>query len=205
MKLESADILRLLPWHLSGDPAFSATGKAVNPVIGAISRAIPNLLLWARLGGQAPSTFLPPLRRLAEARPGIDPLDMQTLESLAWQFHVDFREVCETRQQLSEMVLHSIDWHRIKGTPASIKKALSLFNFGVIYIDEFDPGMHWAAYQLGFDEVARLEDLALISRCRHRRQPVDRAVERFTDFFRGAILAPGYSNFSASFQWIALA
>ena len=42
MKLADADILRLLPEHISGDSQFAATGAAANPVLGAISKAVPN-------------------------------------------------------------------------------------------------------------------------------------------------------------------
>ncbi len=35
MKLADADILRLLPEHISGDSQFAATGAAANPVLGA--------------------------------------------------------------------------------------------------------------------------------------------------------------------------
>ncbi|MBD5642200.1 MAG: hypothetical protein HDQ91_07270 [Desulfovibrio sp.] len=171
MKLADASFLRLLPDHISGDPQFAAAAAAANPISDSISKAIPNLLLWARLGGQDPKTFLPPLQRLTAARPGLSPLDLDTLESLAWQFHVDFREVAANRGQLAEMVLNSIAWHRIKGTPASMRAALSLFSFGGIYIDEHDPGMHWATYQLGFDEVASLDDLALILKICNEMQP----------------------------------
>lgn len=48
MKLSDADILRLLPEHISGDAQFSAAGQAANKTLAAISKAIPNLLIWAR-------------------------------------------------------------------------------------------------------------------------------------------------------------
>lgn len=121
LKLATADLLKLLPDHISGDPKFSAAGEAARPHLGAISRSIPNLLIYARLGGQAVATFLPPLRRLTEARNGISPLSTQALESLAWQFHVDFREAAGAdKTALAGMILNSIAWHRIKGAPASL-------------------------------------------------------------------------------------
>ncbi len=171
MKLADADILRLLPEHISGDSQFAATGAAANPVLGAISKAVPNLLIWARLGHAESKDFLPPLRRLTQARPGLRDLDIETLESLAWQFHVDFREVARTKEELAGMVLNSIPWHRIKGTPASIYSALALCGFSGITIEEHDPNMPWASYQLGFDEIASVDDLARIVAVCREMQP----------------------------------
>lgn len=171
MKLADADILKLLPEHISGDPRFSAVGKSVNPVLRTLDLAIPNLLIYARLGGQSIVSFLPPLRRLTEARPGLAPLSTGALEALAWQFHVDFREVARTDAQLAAMILSSIGWHRIKGTPASIKKALALFGYGGIKIEEHAPDMPWATFQLGLSEAAELSDLEKICAIVREMQP----------------------------------
>lgn len=171
LKLGQADILKLLPEHITDDAQFAAAGKAANPILDKTSRAIPNLLIYARLGGQKVETFLPPLRRLTELRPGLAPLDTATLESLAWQFHVDFREVARNDAELAAMVLNSIAWHRIKGTPASIQAALELFGYRGITIDEHDPAMPWATYQLGFAEFASLEDLKIILAICKEMQP----------------------------------
>lgn len=183
MKLAEADILKLLPDHISGNSQFSATADAANPILSTISKAIPNLLLWARLGGQSPETFLPPLRRLTEARGRLEPLDLETLESLAWQFHVDFREVAKTNTQLAELILKSIAWHRIKGTPKSMYDALILCGFDTrysegeaqkpygIYIEEGGPQVHWATYQLGFEDIAAYEDLKYILKICWEMQP----------------------------------
>ena len=111
------------------------------------------------------------MRRLTQARPGLRDLDIETLESLAWQFHVDFREVARTKEELAGMVLNSIPWHRIKGTPASIYSALALCGFSGITIEEHDPNMPWASYQLGFDEIASVDDLARIVAVCREMQP----------------------------------
>lgn len=171
MKLSDADLLKLVPYHIAEDRQFAAASEALRPYLGRLARAIPNLLIYNRLGKADPDGFLPPLRRLTEAAGGLAELSEEILEELAWQFHVDFREAAQTRTQLAAMVRESIAWHRIKGTPASIQAALSLFNFGGIYIDEFDPGMHWASYQLGFDEVASLDDLRVILKICQEMQP----------------------------------
>lgn len=130
MKLAESDLLALLPPHIADDPAFSAAGRAVAPHLRALARAIPNLLIFASLGHQDPQTMLGPLARLTAARGGLKEPELELLESLAWQFHVDFREAARTREELAGMVLSSIPWHRIKGTPASIKAALALCGYG---------------------------------------------------------------------------
>lgn len=165
MKLADSDILRLLPPHIASDPAFAAAGKAIEPGLKALAKAIPSLLIFARLGEANPDQFLPPLKRLTDARGGLDPLGTELLETLAWQFHVDFREAAKTDAQLAGMVLQSIAWHRIKGTPASIRAALALFGYRADF-DEHTQGMPWACWMLRLDGTpnhAALADMAKIA------------------------------------------
>ena len=97
MKLENSELLQLLPPHLAEDSQFAAAAQAATPFLRQISLSIPNLLIFARLSPHAGlnADFLAPLKRLADARGGLAPLDLETLESLAWQFHVDFREAAK--------------------------------------------------------------------------------------------------------------
>ena len=65
------------------------------------------------------------------------------------------------------MVLSSIPWHRIKGTPASIRAALELCGYSGITLEEDGEGDFWAAYQLGLSGVTGMDDLArIVSICR---------------------------------------
>lgn len=129
MRLADSDLRALLPAHIADDRAFSAAGQAVAPHLRALARAIPNLLIFARLGRQAPQTMLGPLARLTAAAGGLKEPELELLELLAWQFHVDFREAARSKEALAGMVLSSIPWHRIKGTPASIRAALELCGY----------------------------------------------------------------------------
>ena len=147
-KLSGGNLLALLPASISNDPQMRAAAEALRPVLTALSLSVPNLLIYARLGGQPVETMLPPLARLTQARGGLNPLSLDELEQLAWQFHVDFRDVATSREQLAAMVRNSIPWHRIKGTPASIKKALALFGIEAT-IEEDGRGDDWATYQVG--------------------------------------------------------
>lgn len=169
--LSDGDLRALLPAHLHGDPAFSPAIEALRPHLQAVARAVPNLLIFARLGGQQPETMLPPLRRLVEARGGLRPAETALLEQLAWQLHVDFREAARTDAELADLVLRSIAWHRIKGTPAGLRAALELCGFPGVRIEEDGSGDYWAAYQLGLPDVPDLDALQRIVTIAREMQP----------------------------------
>lgn len=119
----------LLPGSIRDDATVAASAASLDPIRRALAGGIPNILLWSRLD-PAPGRLCPPLQRLAELGGGLKALSEAELELLAWQLHVDFREAAATREQLAAMVRSAIPWHRIKGTPASIKQALALFGYG---------------------------------------------------------------------------
>ncbi len=194
MKLADADLLALLPPYIAEDPAFKPAGEAVAPHLRALVRAIPNLLIFARLWGQDTAQMLPPLRRLTEARGGLRAPETALLELLAWQFHVDFRETATTREQLAAMVRNAIPWHRIKGTPASIKTALALFGYRDIRIEEDGTGRWWATYQLGLPQIADTATVRHIVRICNEMAPARCRLWRiYTDVFdrRPIILSQG--------------
>ena len=171
-RLQDLDFLALLPASIAEDPTIRAAAASLNSVLRNTALAVPNLLIYARLGGQPVESMLPPLARLTQARGGLKPLSLDELEQLAWQFHVDFRETATTREQLAAMVRNSIPWHRIKGTPASIKAALGLFGYTGITIEEDGEGDYWAAYQLGLSEITGLDDVRRIVAICREMQPV---------------------------------
>ena len=138
----------LLPGSIRDDAIVAASAASLDPIRRALAGGIPNILLWSRLD-PAPGRLCPPLQRLAELGGGLKALSEAELELLAWQLHVDFREAAATREQLAAMVRSAIPWHRIKGTPASIKQALALFGYSGIRIEEDGTGDHWATWQLG--------------------------------------------------------
>lgn len=157
-RLQDMALLDLLPGSIAGDAQMVGAARACDAVLRPTSLALSNLLILARLWGQPTATMAAPLARLTAARGGLKPLSLAELEQLAWQFHVDFREVAATEAQLAAMVRQSIAWHRIKGTPASIKAALQLFGYEA-ELEENGPGRWWATYQLGLPELASLEDV----------------------------------------------
>lgn len=171
IRLGDGELRALLPPHLAEDSGMAAFAAVLEPHLQTLARSIPNLLLYGRLCGQPAETMLPPLRRLTETRGGIAPLSLELLEQLAWQFHVDFRETAATPEQLAEMVRQSIPWHRIKGTPASIKSALALFGISAS-IEEDGEGANWATYQLNLHNVDTVEGVRLAHRVANEMAPV---------------------------------
>lgn len=155
-KLSGGDLLALLPGSISDDPQMRAAAEALAPVLKALSLSIPNLLIFSRLGKQPPDAMSPPLARLTKARGGLAAPSQELVEQLAWQMHVDFREVAGTVDELAAMTINSIPWHRIKGTPASIKAALALFGIAAT-IEEDGTGEDWATYQLGVTGAPNME------------------------------------------------
>ena len=170
-KLADGDLLSLLPASISDDPQMRAAAEALAPVLKSLSLSLPNLLVYARLGDQNPAAMLPPLARLTQARGGLKSLSLEELELLAWQFHVDFREVARTREQLAAMVRNSIPWHRIKGTPASIRAALALFGYRDVVIEEDGAGEMWATWQLGLSALENMDSVRRIVSICNEMQP----------------------------------
>ena len=154
---------QLVPESIRSDSQIAAAADAISPFLQTIVRAVPNLLIYGRLEEQDPAGMLAPLRRLTEARGGLKNLSTEELEQLAWQWHVDFRDAAKTNEKLRAFVLNSVPWHRIKGTPAAMRRVLDLYGY-TAEIEEDGEGENWAAYQLRFDSIPSEADLKKISR-----------------------------------------
>jgi len=168
-------VAEILPHSIRRDSTVTAAAEALDRVLRQTTLAVPNLLLWARLDRK--SEIIPPLARLAAAADGLKPHSAGVLELLAWQFHVDFRDVALSDRMLERFVLESIPWHRIKGTPGAVERALAMYGVEAL-CDESGRGQNWAVYELELAEVPTLADLAGIvrvaemsapERCRLRR------------------------------------
>lgn len=173
-RLERFFFRDLLPGSISGDATIRAMADALDPIFAAIVKSVPNLLIWHRLSltaGRPVPAMLPPIARLVAAAGGLTPLSTAELELLAWQFHLDFREVARTDAELAGMILDSIPWHRIKGTPASMRTALELCGYRDVILEESGEGDYWATYQVGLSGITGMDDLArIVSICR-KMQP----------------------------------
>jgi hypothetical protein len=179
-RLGDISFLSLLPDSIREDSRIRAAALSLDGLLRKTALAVPNLLLFARLD-PAKSGMLPPLARLTEAAGGLKPLSAELLEQLAWQFHVDFRETARTDEELAAMVLNTIPWHRIKGTPAGIRAALDLFGLAA-EIEEDGRDDYWASYQLGLPRIVDLETVRLVCRVAYEMQPARCSLYRiYTD------------------------
>jgi len=168
-RLGDISFLDLLPDSIRGDKTIAAAAEALQPLLQAVTHSFPNLLIWARLDPQN-ARIIAPLQRLVDASGGLKPLSTDLLELLAWQLHVDFREVATTDEQLASMVRGSIPWHRIKGTPAAVREALAMYGVQA-RPDESGTGRHWAVYELELAQVPRGGTLANIVRVAEEAAP----------------------------------
>lgn len=118
----------LLPGSLSGDATVRAAAEALDSVLDAATRAIPTLLLYARLAHDTgfidPVAMLPPLARLTEAAGGPAPLPDSLLDHLAWQFHVENYETAVDTPAKRRLIAASLILHRRRGTPWAVRTAL---------------------------------------------------------------------------------
>jgi len=123
--------LDLIPPVLTGDSQVKALSAAVSPEIQAVSKAITECILLARL----------------------DELDEEVVDLLAWQYHVDFYDDELTLTQKRALVKQSIDWHRRKGTPAVVKEVVStVFSNGKV-TEWFDYDGEPYYFRVSTDEV----------------------------------------------------
>lgn len=159
----------MLPEAIRHDASLGAAATALDGLLHRATKAVPNLLLWARLD-RYNAVCAPPLQRLVDVAGGFKPLTTEQLELLAWQFHVDFREVATDAAMLERMVRESIPWHRIKGTPAAVEQALAMYNVEAL-VDESGTGSNWAVYELELASVPQGGTMANIVRVAQEAAP----------------------------------
>ena len=162
-------LVDVLSPSLKDDPTIQASAVAVDGALIPVVQAIPRMLMWARLWGDD-THLLPSLRRIVQFCGGLTPLSDAELELLAWQMHVDFWDPSWPREVRENLVKYSTRWHRLKGTPAGMKMAFSLFGMN-IGIEEDGEGDYWATYQLGLPEIADLETVKLVCTIAYEMHP----------------------------------
>lgn len=90
----------LLSPSIASDPTIAAAAKALDGQVQEVTETIRLVELYARL----------------------DELSGPVLDLLAWQLHVDFWRPELTDQAKRNLIRSSIGWHRIKGTPAAVRR-----------------------------------------------------------------------------------
>lgn len=126
--LGETPLRELLPGSIADDPTIRAAAEALDTVLDAATRAVPSLLLYARLahdtGFVEPVAMLPPLTRLTQLAGGLSPLTSGLLDQLAWQLHVEAWETAVDDQARRNLLAGSLLLHRRRGTPWSVRQAL---------------------------------------------------------------------------------
>jgi P2-related tail formation protein len=69
--------------------------------------------------------------------------------SLAWEYSLAQVNI----DDFAERVLKGLEFHRLRGTPVSLRNALSWYGFDNIIIEEEIPGEHFAEFQIGINEI----------------------------------------------------
>lgn len=108
----------ILPPSIAKDPKVSAAAQALDGELQAVTAAVDQCLLLAR----------------------IDELSEPALDQLAWQFHVDFYDPDLKLEQKRALVKGALGWHKRKGTPAAVEELITaLFDEGQV-VEWFDYG-----------------------------------------------------------------
>ena len=92
----------------------------------------------------------------------IDELDSDILDSLAWQYNVDFYDPAINVENKRKLIRESIAWHRLKGTSAAVNQLVSAI-FGPSSVQEWyeyggEP-YHFRITSSGFDPAGKTQKL----------------------------------------------
>jgi hypothetical protein len=75
--------------------------------------------------------------------------DLQLRLALDWEYSLAQVNI----DDFAERVLKGLEFHRLRGTPAALRNALSWYGFDDIIIEEEIPGEHFAEFQLGITKI----------------------------------------------------
>lgn len=111
-------MIDLVPSSIKDDPAIQAAAAVLDTELRKVTAAIPTTLL------------LPRLDELAE----------DIVDSLAWQFHVDFYEPGISLSQKRKLVKNAIEAHRRKGTPHAVEEVVTAILDDAVVQEWFEYG-----------------------------------------------------------------
>lgn len=112
--------LGLTPFHellahsIAAAPTMRAAADALDGALNAATRAIPHVLLYARLARDT---------GFAEQSGGLAELPAELLDLLAWQLHVEGYEAAVNARAKLELISGSLVLHRRRGTPWAVRTA----------------------------------------------------------------------------------
>jgi hypothetical protein len=75
--------------------------------------------------------------------------DLQLRLALDWEYSLAQVNI----EDFAGRVLKGLEFHRLRGTPAALRNALSWYGFDDIIIEEEVPGEHFSEFQLGISEI----------------------------------------------------
>ena len=78
--------------------------------------------------------------------------------ALSWEYSLAQINV----DDFKERIIEGLKFHRLKGTPYSLKQALSWYGLTGIIIEEEPSGSNFANFQIGFDELPDVLDVDTI-------------------------------------------
>lgn len=120
--------IELVPPSIVEDKTITDAAKALNDALNASAKAVPNILLFARLAHDScfinPVPMLPTMTRLTDLSGGLKELEPYLLDLLAWQLHVESYDAGISLQAKREMIQSSLLLHRRNGTPWAVRHAL---------------------------------------------------------------------------------
>ena len=126
--LGSTPFRDLLVHSIAADPTMRAAAEALDAAFLKSVRAIPDVLLYARLANDSgfvtPVPMLSAMTRLSDLSGGLAELPSDVLDMLAWQLHVEGYEATVDMQAKRQLIQGSLLLHRRKGTPWAVKNAL---------------------------------------------------------------------------------
>lgn len=103
MELNNIDLLSLQTSYMQQDQFVKALCKALEPYIKLLDEYTILTYIYGR----------------------INELNEEVVDSLAWQFHVDFYDYTLPIEMRRELVKNSIRWHKIKGTPQAVIEVIT--------------------------------------------------------------------------------
>ncbi len=116
IRLEDLKLLDLLPSSITGDGTVRAMAAALDNELQSITRCVNEIVMLPR----------------------IDELPSDIVDSLAWQFHVDFYEPLGLSLDIRRaLVKNALIWHRRYGTKSVLVEIIKLMFFDNFTIEEW--------------------------------------------------------------------
>ena len=119
MKIETVELLGLLPRFLQADPTAQGLCAAIQPLVRRLGNRQWDVLIYPRL----------------EEQPD------EVLDELAWQYHVDGYDALASREEKCRLIRASVDVHRYKGSVYAVEQIVQAVFGGAARVTE------WFDYQ----------------------------------------------------------